>query len=73
MFQRGEETGYYTATEIADYPYLIRLARTLIRLVIRELKGLMPCCNVNYDDGDVAVFDLNAPAGPLRSGGAAPG
>jgi hypothetical protein len=73
MFQRGEETGHYTSTKVADKPYWIRLARTMIILVIRELKGLMPSCNVIYDDGDVAVLDLNAPAGPSRSGGAAPG
>jgi hypothetical protein len=64
MFQRGEDSTWITGTEIREKPYWIRLARALMILVFRELKGLIPYCKMIYDDGDLTVLDLNSPAGP---------
>jgi hypothetical protein len=68
MFQRGEDTAWYTHTRIADKPYWNRLVRTLALLVLGELKGLIQHCKAIYDDGDLIVLDLNSPAGRIRAG-----
>lgn len=69
MFQRGDETTWYTTIAIPPKPYWVRIIQTLATLALDEMKGLIPLCKTLYDDGDLVVLDLTAPPVPSKPAG----
>jgi len=68
MFQRGENCFWSRRQrEAADEkPRWNRMVQTVERVVHKELVGLINICDVLYDDGDVVVLDVRAPAHERR-------